>query len=288
MNRSALFLAVLCFTFPGLLRAEEGNILLVRYALFTGDREAAKAPSSAGVAGVLSRDELKKILIDWNPGADNGEVRRVFALDDMGEVARQAVELPLRGGQVEGTYYLDGAKFEVRLSVLPGIQDVILLGRMLRNGKSLFSPVKIVQDLGERGAILMTAEDGSEAPFLFFFVEVDRVARETLKPADRLPAAWPRDTPVVDGQVIPALKVLKKVDAVYPSAAKEARVQGTVILHVLVGKNGEVEDVEVLKGLPKGLSEAAVAAVRQWRFEPATVDGKPVPARATLTFNFSP
>ena len=280
MNRIALFLAVLCLTFPSLLRAGEGNTLLVRYALFMGGRETGKAPLSAGV---LSRDELKKALLDWNPGADNGEVRRVFALDDMGEVARQAVELPLRGGQVEGTYYLDGAKFEIRLSVLPGVQDVTLLGRMLRNGKSLFSPVKIVQALGERGGILMTAD----APFLFFFVEVDRVSREALKPADRLPAAWPRDTPVVDGQVIPALKVLKKVDAVYTPAAKDARIEGTVILHVLVGKTGEVEDVEVLKGLPKGLSEAAVAAVRQWRFEPATVDRKPVPARTTLTFNFS-
>lgn len=282
MNRIALFLAVLGLTFPGLLRAEEGNALLVRYALLVGGREEGKAPSSAGV---LSRDELTKALINWDPGADNGEVSRVFALNEMGEVARQAVDLPLKGGEVEGIYYYGGASFKIGLSVLPGQQDVTLLARMLRNGKYLFSSLKVVQALGERR--ILSANGGPEAPFLFFVVEVDRVARETLKPADRLPAAWPRDAPAVDGQVIPALKVLKKVDAVYPPAAKDARIQGTVILHVLVGKTGEVEDVEVLKGLPKGLSEAAVAAVRQWRFEPATVDGKPVPARTTLTFNFS-
>jgi TonB family protein len=281
VNRIAFFLAVLCLTFSGLLGAEEGNTLLVRYALLVGGREAGKAPSSAGV---LSRDELTKTLIDWNPGADNGEVRRVFALNDLGEVARQAVELPLRGGQVEGTYHHGGASFEIRLAVTPGQEDVTLSARMLRNGKLLSSP-RIVQALGERG--ILSANGGPEAPFLFFVVEVDRVSREALTRLGRLPVAWPRETREVDGQTIPVLKVLKRVNAVYTPAAKEARIEGTVILRVLVGRTGEVEDVEVLKGLPKGLSEAAVTALRQWRFEPATVDGKPVPARMTLTVNFS-
>lgn len=280
MNRSALSLVVLCLAFPGLLGAGEGNALLVRYALLVGGREAGKAPSSAGV---LSRDELTKTLIDWNPGADNGEVRRVFALNDLGEVARQAVELPLRGGQVAGTYHYAGASFEIRLAVTPGQKDLTLSAQMLRNGRLLSSP-KIVQTLGERG--ILSASGGPEAPFLFFVVEVDRVSREALKSSDPFPAAWPRNTKAVDGQAIPGLKVLKRVDAVYPPAAKEARIAGTVILRVLVGRTGEVEDVEILKDLPKGLGTAAVAAVRQWRFEPATVDGKPVPARATLTFNF--
>lgn len=281
MNRIALSLVVLCLSAPGLLGAEEDNTLLVRYALLVGGREAGKAPSSAGV---LSRDELTKTLIDWNPGADNGEVRRVFALNDLGEVARQGVELPLAGGQVEGTYHHGGASFEIRLAVKPGEEDVTLSAQMLRNGRLLSSP-RIVQALGERG--ILSANGGPEAPFLFFVVEVDRVSREALKPADRLPATWPRSTRPVDGQVIPALKVLKKVNAVYTPAAKEAGITGTVILRVLVGKTGEVEDVEILKGLPKGLSAAAVTAVRQFRFEPATADGKPVPARTTLTFNFS-
>jgi TonB family protein len=283
VNRIALSLAVLCLTFPSLLRAEEDDVLLVRYALLVGGREAGKAPSSAGV---LSRDELTKALIEWNPGADNGEVRRVFALNDLGEVARQAVELPLRGGQAEGTYHYGGASFEIRLSVLPGERDVTLLAQMLRNGKHLLSPGKVVQALGERG--ILSANGGPEAPFLFFVVEVDRVPRETLKSGDRLPSDWPRDTREVDGQEIPALRILRKVDAVYTPAAKEARITGTVILRVLVGRTGKVEDVEILKGLPKGLSAAAVTAVRQFRFEPAMVDGKPVPARTTLTFNFSP
>jgi TonB family protein len=279
VNRIALSFAVFLLA-AGSLRAEEGQTLLVRYALLVGGREAGKAPSSAGV---LSRDELTKALIDWNPGADNREVRRVFALNDLGEVARQAVELPLKGGQVEGAYHHGGASFEIRLAVTPGQEDVTLSARMLRNGRLLSSP-RIVQALGERG--ILSANGGPEAPFLFFVVEVDRVSREALKRPGSFPPSWPRDTKVVDGKEIPPLKILKKVDAAYTPAAKEARITGTVILRVLVGRTGEVEDVELLKGLPKGLDAAAVTAVRQWRFEPATADGKPVPARATLTFNF--
>jgi len=198
-------------------------------------------------------------------------------------VARQAVELPLRGGQVEGTYHHGGASFEIHLGVTPGKDGVTLAARMLRNGRLLSSP-RIVQALGERG--ILSANGGPEAPFLFFVVEVDRVPREALASWNRIPAAWPRNTKAVDGQAIPALKILKKVDAVYTPAAKEARITGTVVVRVLVGTAGEVEEVEILKGLPKGLDAAAVNAVRQWRFEPATVGGKPVPARATLTFNF--
>ena len=72
----------------------------------------------------------------------------------------------------------------------------------------------------------------------------------------------------------------------YTEEARLARIQGTVILQAVIGKGGDVERVEVLKGLPIGLSEAAVEAVKQWRFEPATLHGKPVKVYFNLTINF--
>lgn len=62
----------------------------------------------------------------------------------------------------------------------------------------------------------------------------------------------------------------------YPDAAREARLQGIVILEIVIDRNGEVTNTRVLKGLPMGLDAAAVEAVRTWRFRPATRDGKPV------------
>ena len=75
------------------------------------------------------------------------------------------------------------------------------------------------------------------------------------------------------------------VTPVYPPEAREARVQGVVIMELTLSPTGEVSDVQVLRSVPL-LDEAAVAAVRQWRYEPTLVDGEPVSVLLTVTVNF--
>ena len=72
--------------------------------------------------------------------------------------------------------------------------------------------------------------------------------------------------------------VLKQVAPVYPEDARLQRLQDTVVLKVLIGPGGTAEDIRVLRGSGKApsLNDAAVAAVRQWAFEPARKAGKPV------------
>ena len=82
----------------------------------------------------------------------------------------------------------------------------------------------------------------------------------------------------------PPAKIVN-VNPVYPPEAREARVQGVVILEATISRTGEVSDVEVLRSVPL-LDEAAVAAVRQWRYEPTLVDGEPVSILMTVTMNF--
>lgn len=76
-------------------------------------------------------------------------------------------------------------------------------------------------------------------------------------------------------------------DPVYPEAAREGRVQGVVILQTIIDTAGRVTDIKVLKGLPSGLTEAAVGAVSQWTFRPATLDGEPVAVYYLVTITFS-
>lgn len=79
--------------------------------------------------------------------------------------------------------------------------------------------------------------------------------------------------------------VLQQVTPVYPALARMTRIQGAVVLLMTIDERGVPTEVQVLEGHP-GLQEAALQAARQWRFEPARVDGRAVPASFRLTLNF--
>jgi protein TonB len=72
----------------------------------------------------------------------------------------------------------------------------------------------------------------------------------------------------------------------YTEIARKARIQGVVIVQAIIDEQGNVTNVQVLKGLPMGLSESAVDAVKQWKFKPATLNAKPVAVYFNLTVNF--
>jgi TonB family protein len=72
----------------------------------------------------------------------------------------------------------------------------------------------------------------------------------------------------------------------YTEAARNNRVEGTVLLRLLVGLDGDVKQVRVLSGLPDGLNEQAIEAARLTKFKPATKDGKPVPYWISLQLEF--
>lgn len=83
--------------------------------------------------------------------------------------------------------------------------------------------------------------------------------------------------------------VVKTVHAQYTKEAREARIQGIVVLDVVVLKDGSVGDVTVSKSLDQkyGLDEQAVRAVKQWEFKPGTKDGKPVDVRVAIEMSFT-
>jgi TonB family protein len=87
------------------------------------------------------------------------------------------------------------------------------------------------------------------------------------------------------GGDVKAPVAIKRVEPIYPNAAREARIIGFVVLEVLIDKTGAVTDVAVIKDVP-GLSDAAIDAVRQWIFQPATKNGEPVDVIFHLTISF--
>lgn len=81
-------------------------------------------------------------------------------------------------------------------------------------------------------------------------------------------------------------KLIKKVAPDYPKKARRAHVEGTVRLHAIIATDGSVKNLEVVSGDPL-LVNAALKAVRQWRYQPTQLDGRPVEVDTTIDVNFA-
>jgi protein TonB len=100
------------------------------------------------------------------------------------------------------------------------------------------------------------------------------------------PPSEPEGPIHVGGDVAAPIKI-NAPQPQYTEIARKARIQGVVIVQAIINKQGNVTDVKVLKGLPMGLDQSAVEAIRKWKFEPATLNGKPVDVYYNLTVNFT-
>jgi protein TonB len=89
----------------------------------------------------------------------------------------------------------------------------------------------------------------------------------------------------VGGQVQTA-KLINKVQPIYPPLAKQARIQGTVRLQAIIAKDGSIVELQVLSGHPL-LVQAALDAVRQWRYHPTLLNGEPVEVVTTIDVVFT-
>ena len=81
-------------------------------------------------------------------------------------------------------------------------------------------------------------------------------------------------------------KVIKKTPPAYPPDAKEARIQGTVVLAIRIGTDGFVSHIELVSGHPL-LVGAAVDSVKTWEFEPGRKNGVAVEVVTTIEINFT-
>ncbi|HEY2457942.1 MAG TPA: TonB family protein [Candidatus Acidoferrum sp.] len=98
----------------------------------------------------------------------------------------------------------------------------------------------------------------------------------------------PRVTPkrVSVGGNVQAARLVNRVQPVYPPLARQTRISGTVKLHAIIGKNGAVEQLQVLSGHPL-LVQSALDAVKQWRYQPTLLNGDPVEVDTEIDVIFS-
>jgi protein TonB len=80
--------------------------------------------------------------------------------------------------------------------------------------------------------------------------------------------------------------LIHRVQPAYPALAKQARIQGSVVLRAIINREGVIENLQALSG-PPVLEQAAIAAVKQWRYRPYLLGGEPIEVETQVTVNFS-
>jgi periplasmic protein TonB len=98
----------------------------------------------------------------------------------------------------------------------------------------------------------------------------------------------PKVTPkrITVGGNVQAAHLVNRVQPVYPPLARQTRISGTVKLHAIIGKNGAVEQLQVVSGHPL-LVQSALDAVKQWRYQPTLLNGEPVEVDTEIDVIFS-
>jgi protein TonB len=102
--------------------------------------------------------------------------------------------------------------------------------------------------------------------------------------APKVKAETPKKVNISAGVAVGML--LQKTQPVYPPIAKAARVSGTVVLQATISKTGQIENLRVISG-PAMLQQAAMDAVKTWRYKPYLLNNEPVEVETTINVIFS-
>jgi protein TonB len=100
------------------------------------------------------------------------------------------------------------------------------------------------------------------------------------------PPPKPTQNRIRQGGAVTAASLINRVQPSYPPLARQTRISGTVRLHAIISKSGTVQQLEVMSGHPL-LVQAALDAVKQWKYRPTTLNGEPVEVDTTIDVIFS-
>lgn len=161
-----------------------------------------------------------------------------------------------------------GSTTRATVTLLGFNEEVATYRVALRQAGAVLADTRVAALRGERAVV--GGVDGEAAPYFFLVLE---------------PASEIARFDDLEGDVTPPRILVKEMPG-YPEPARSQGTQGAVVLQAVIDESGEVTDLVVIQGQPDGLSEAAVEAVRRWRFEPARLGGKPIAVYYNLTVNF--
>ena len=138
------------------------------------------------------------------------------------------------------------------------------------------------------GSMLLTvAVAGQQPPASSLTAASQRQADECPFPPENKIASFDTNLYLPRGNGVKLGRAVSAPDPDYAESARQKKIQGCVMLAVAISATGTVDAVKVVKPLEPGLDQKAVEAVQQWKFTPATKDGKPIAVQIPISIGFS-
>jgi len=277
------------------LQAQE-SFLDIKLRVFEGIREGMTEPPRFVTSSYLRPTLTASMQIDFGLEKEKGHIQRVFNLSRVNLLTEADLGFGAEGEKTASHFFrLNSKEYKIYIKLLDWKNkgDFLILVNELFNDKP--ENVLTTEMLLHGGNIAVFGfEDRKGKPyFLSFYIT---------GPKDKVLPAPPPPPParkkikkeldefeegavIAKGDVKPP-KLIKKFDPIYPEEARKEGISGVVILSVRSDEKGDIVGVKISKSPHELLSKAAVEAVKQWKYEPMLIKGKPMPIIFTVTITF--
>ncbi len=297
MNMKKFLWAVMfLMVFSSLSLQAQESFMDIKLRVFEGIREGMAEPPRFVTSSYLRPTLTASIQIDFGLEKEKGHIKRVFNLSRVNLLTETDLGFGAEGKETASHFFrLDSKEYKIYIKLLDWKNkgNFLILVNELFNDKP--ENVLTTEMLLQGGNIAVFGfEDRKGKPYFLSF--------HITGPKDKVLPAPPPPPPAKKkikeeldefekgavravGDVKPP-KLTKKVDPIFPEEARKEGISGVVILIVRTDKHGDIVGVKISKSPHELLSEAAVEAVKQWKYEPMIIKGKPMPIIFTVTMTF--
>ncbi len=296
MNKKKLVLSVIfLMAFPFLSLQASESLLDIKLRVFEGIKEGMMEPPRFVTSSYLRPTLTASMQIDFALEEEKGHIQRVFNLESVNLLTENDLGFAKEKSSVSHFFRLNGNEYKVYIHLLDWKNkgDFLILVNEHVNDKpeNVLTTEMIL--LGGNIAVFGFEDRKGKPYFLSFHITgpKDKVlppppppppARKKIK---KEIAEFEKGAVIAEGDVKPP-KLLKKVDPIYPEEAAKQGIEGVVLVSVRADKEGNIEKVKILKSPHELLSKAAIEALKQWKYKPMFIKGKPMAIIFTVTMTF--
>jgi TonB family protein len=295
MNKKNLSIFAILLMIFSVLPLQASVSLYLKLRFFEGIREGVEEPPKFVSSSYLQSTVTASIRSKFILAEEREQIKKVFNLREVRLITEADLSWNSKDSEnISHLFRLNSKIYRILITPFKPArthQFKIEVFEQDDTGESSLLDTEII--LPEENIAVFGFEDKQGKPYFLSFHVPDRVGVVEGIVGGVKGGVIPgkRDKDFAKGAVravgkIEPPKLIKVVEPVYPEEARKEGVEGTVILEARTDKEGNVEDVQVLRGIDPYLNEAAIAAVRQWKYEPMYIKGKPHGIVFTTTARF--